>query len=119
MGEIILVVDDEQDMLDVVEDTLVFKGYVVHRARDGQEAWEMLKSESPSMILSDFQMPRLNGSQLFERLKRSSNNNDTPFIFMSSTPELITSVGSFDVLRKPFHLDTLIRKVEGAIASRA
>jgi DNA-binding response OmpR family regulator len=118
MGETIFVVDDDPDMLEVIEEALVFKQYVVHRARDGQQAWEMLGNESPSIILADFQMPNLNGSELFDRVRGSHNNYATPFVFMSSTPELITSTGSYTVLRKPFNLDTLIQKVEWAITSQ-
>lgn len=118
MPETILVVDDEPDMLNVIEEALSFKSYVVHRAQDGDEAWEMLGSEIPTLILSDVQMPKLNGCKLFDLVRGSERNEETPFIFMSSTPELITSVGSYTVLRKPFQFDTLIQKVESAIANR-
>lgn len=117
MSETIFVVDDESDMLDVIEEALVFKKYVVHRASDGQQAWEMLSRERPSIILSDLHMPKIDGCELFDLVRSSSNNDTTPFIFMSSRPELINSVGSYGVLRKPFNLDTLIQKVEWSIAT--
>lgn len=116
MGETILVVDDELDMLNAIEEALSFKHYVVHRARDGEQAWKMLGGKIPSLILSDFHMPKLNGCKLFDLVRGSAKNAKTPFIFMSSTPELITSIGSYTVLRKPFQFDALIRKVESAIA---
>jgi CheY-like chemotaxis protein len=118
MGETILIVDDEPDMLDSIEDALTLSRYVVTRARDGQQAWEILGTESPTIILSDFQMPRLNGAKLFDLVRGSNRNRKIPFIFMSATPELITSVGSYTVLRKPFVFETLIQKVEFSIASR-
>jgi two-component system, NtrC family, response regulator GlrR len=116
MGETILVVDDELDMLNAIEDALSFKSYVVHRARDGEQAWEMFSNKKPAMILSDLRMPKMDGCRLFDLIRGSERNANTPFIFMSSTPELITSVGLYTVLRKPFQFDTLIRKVESAIA---
>jgi DNA-binding response OmpR family regulator len=119
MGETILIVDDEPDMLDSIEEALVLNRYVVRRAKDGQQAWEMLETENPAIILSDFRMPRLNGAKLFDLVRASRKNKNTPFIFMSATPELITSVGSYSILRKPFVFDTLIREVESSIASRS
>lgn len=117
MGETILIVDDEPDLLDVIEEALIFGGYEVTRAKDGRQAWEILSTETPALILSDYLMPGLNGCELLDLVRDSKRNKDTPFIFMSSTPELIRSIGSYSVLRKPFQFDTLILKVENSIAS--
>lgn len=117
MNETILIVDDEIDMLDVIEESLVFSGYAVIRARDGQEAWQLLETETPDIILSDYFMPRLNGSELFALVRSSIKNKKTPFIFMSGTPELISSTGPYQLLRKPFQFDTLIHKIEESISS--
>jgi CheY-like chemotaxis protein len=115
MRESILIVDDDPDMLDVIEEALVFGGYEVKRAQDGQQAWEILETESTSIILSDYLMPRLNGCELFELVRGSVKNKDTPFVFMSSTPDIICSTGSYTVLRKPFQFDTLILKIKNSI----
>lgn len=108
MKKSILIVDDDSDLLDVIEQSLIFVGYEVTRANDGQLAWEMLANENPSIILSDYTMPRMNGCQLFDLVRDSEKDKNTPFIFMSSTPELIRSAGIYTMLRKPFQFETLI-----------
>lgn len=116
MNKSILIVDDEPDFLDVIEVALVMGGYHVTRAKDGRQAWEILDHETPGIILSDYSMPRMNGCELFELVRGSSQGKDMPFIFMSATPELISSVGTYSVLRKPFQFDALMAKV-GAMCS--
>lgn len=112
MNKSILIVDDESDFLDVIEVALVLGGYEVTRAKDGLQAWEILGSEKPGIILSDYSMPRMNGCELFDLVRNSGQNKDTPFIFMSSTPERINSKGTYSVLRKPFQFDALMTKVD-------
>lgn len=108
----ILVVDDEPDLLDTIEEALVVAGYEVIRAKDGRQAWEVLSNSSPSVILSDYRMPRMNGCELFELVRNSLKNRNMPFIFMSSNPERITSIGNYVVLRKPFQFDTLLSHIK-------
>ncbi|WP_265210946.1 response regulator [Herbaspirillum lusitanum] len=116
MNKSILIVDDEPDFLDVIEVALLMGGYRVARAKDGKQAWEMLDSETPGIILSDYSMPRMNGCELFDLVRSSSRGRNMPFIFMSATPELISSVGSYSVLRKPFQFDALMAKVDSMCA---
>jgi CheY-like chemotaxis protein len=112
MNKSILIVDDEPDFLDVIEVALVMGGYQVTRAKDGKQAWEILDTETPGIILSDYSMPRMNGCELFDLVRNSGRGKDMPFIFMSATPELINSVGTYSVLRKPFQFDALMAKVD-------
>lgn len=116
MSKSILIVDDEPDLLDVIEVALNLGGYEVTRAKDGRQAWEMLHVETPSLILSDYWMPRMNGSELFDLVRNFDQSRNTPFIFMSSTPELIRSIGKYSILRKPFQFDTLMSKVDALAA---
>jgi len=116
MNKRILIVDDESDFLDVIEVALVLGGYEVTRAKDGRQAWEILSTETPGIILSDYSMPRMNGCELFDLVRNSEQIKNTPFIFMSSTPELISSVGIYSILRKPFQFDVLMAKV-GSMSS--
>jgi CheY-like chemotaxis protein len=111
MSKSILIVDDESDLLDVIEEALHFGGYEVSRAKNGLIAWELLKVSTPDIILCDYSMPKMNGCELFDLVRGSDASRDIPFIFMSSTPEMIDSIGTYDVLRKPFQFDGLIGKV--------
>jgi len=112
MNKSILIVDDEPDFLDVIEVALILGGYQVMRANDGKHAWEILENQTPSIILSDHSMPRMNGCELFDLVRNSSQGKNVPFLFMSAMPERISSVGTYSVLRKPFQFDVLMAKID-------
>jgi DNA-binding NtrC family response regulator len=66
MAHHILLVDDEQDVLTVLEDLFTSRGYRVTTASDGTEALEILGTDRPDLILSDFRMNQMDGLTLFK-----------------------------------------------------
>lgn len=66
----ILVVDDEEMMRNLLEKILSKEGYRVETATDGEDALEKLRTSTYDMMISDIQMPRLNGFELLQRVKK-------------------------------------------------
>jgi len=120
MGNKILIVDDEPDLLTDIGTILEIKGYEVIMAPDGQTGIDKAISELPDLILCDIMMPRVDG---YEVLKQVSDHNETstiPFLFMSakSTREDIRegmNLGADDYISKPFDLDELLEAVSTRI----
>ena len=106
----ILVVEDVQNILELLEVTLRFKGYPVVTARNGQEAIDFVEKEHPALIITDIMMPRLDGFALAQKLRTHPKTSQIPLIFLSATyvtPEDKTfakSLGAVRFLEKP--LDT-------------
>ena len=69
MSKRILVADDEAHILHVVSMKLRNAGYEVVTAADGEEALELCKSECPDLLITDFQMPYMDGLQLCMALR--------------------------------------------------
>ena len=69
MAKRILLCDDEMHILRAAEFKFKRAGYDVVCASDGQEGWEQVLALRPDIIVTDCQMPRLNGLQLAERIK--------------------------------------------------
>lgn len=111
MKKNILIVDDTPDLLDVLEQALIFAGFDVTRAKDGKEAWELFQTRPLDIILSDYLMPNMDGRQLFDLVRQSKKGMNTPFIFMSSKSDLLQAAGIYEVLQKPFHFEALISKL--------
>ncbi|MGA1197286.1 MAG: response regulator, partial [Candidatus Latescibacterota bacterium] len=65
----IMLVDDERDVLLVLEDLFTSRGYRVTTASDGTEALEMLKTQSPDLILSDYRMNIMDGITFFKETR--------------------------------------------------
>jgi len=81
----ILVVDDARLMRALVSDLLYQAGFKVFTAADGQEAWEILQQEKIDLMVTDVNMPRLDGLTLTLRIRASQHLSQLPIILMSAT----------------------------------
>jgi CheY-like chemotaxis protein len=79
----ILIVDDNSDYLFLLETILTLEGYAVLAAADGVVALEILKREVVHMIISDIQMPAMDGVALHKHVRSLPAHARTPFIFIS------------------------------------
>jgi two-component system sensor histidine kinase and response regulator WspE len=80
----ILVVDDSITVREVEREMLLSKGYTVEVAIDGQEAWHTLRTGGPfDLVITDIDMPRMNGFELVTMIKDDPANADMPVIIVS------------------------------------
>lgn len=113
--KLVLMVEDEYGNAEVIQLLLEAAGYRVASASNGKAALELLAGEKPSLILSDFMMPTMNGAELGEAVRRSDALADIPFIFMSGTSEQVVrqSFRDYDgFIAKPFQIDALLSMIE-------
>jgi DNA-binding response OmpR family regulator len=116
----ILVVDDQPDLLDQVELTLVSAGYHVWTARDGTQALQVLEAQPVDLILADISMPRMNGYQLYERVTENPHWVAIPFLFLTartldSDVRYGKALGVDDYLTKPIEPEDLLAAVQGKL----
>jgi adenylate cyclase len=114
----ILVVDDNEINRDLLSRYLARLGHTVQPAPDGRKALEMIDSGAFDLVLLDIMMPELNGYQVLQHLKDSSNWRDLPVIMISALDEMDSVVrcielGAADYLSKPFN-PVLLRARVGA-----
>lgn len=109
----ILIVDDEPEIIELIEFFLKDEGYKVFAANNGVAARDILASEEIGLIISDIRMPKENGIQLLQHIKR--NNATIPFIFMSAftnmTDKDAVNLGAQGFILKPWDEDDLIQTV--------
>lgn len=102
----ILVVDDDSMMRRFLFHALTQAGYEVNTASNGVEAISMLKQEKYHLIITDYMMPQLNGTQLIEWIRL--RDSLIPVILMSGSREDINfNSESMAFLKKPFDLSEL------------
>lgn len=116
----ILVVDDQPEILDNVTMILEAHSYAVLTACDGQDALELIQTQPVDLILADIAMPRLNGYQLYERVRQNPEWIAIPFMFltartMDSDIRFGKELGIDDYLTKPIQPEDLIAAVQGRI----
>lgn len=113
----VLVVDDDDDVLKVHARALARHGCAVESAGSGASALELIGRERFDVILSDIDMPGMNGIELLERIR--GHDLDVPIVFVTGTPSIDTAAqaveyGALRYLTKPVPIDTLIKVVDDA-----
>lgn len=116
----ILVVEDQLSMQRNMRISLEMSGYGVLTAADGVEALTTLEREPVDLVLADIAMPRMNGYQLYERLRENPRWTLLPFVFISaraldSDVRYGKALGADDYLVKPFELEDLLAVVTGRL----
>jgi len=108
---LVLVVDDELGILSLLEDILTDEGHQVVVAVNGRQALERVAAERPSLVLTDYMMPVMDGAALIQSLSAKPELAGVPIILMSSLPETAVAErtsGYAAFVRKPFKIFDLI-----------
>ncbi len=118
----ILVADDDDSILRVVTMMLSTKGIRVITADDGEQALERATKQLPDAILLDIRMPKLNGFEVFEKLRANPLTAHIPVAFFTADKDFTDfrkaqEMGSLIYISKPFKPNTLIDSVTMLLAS--
>lgn len=114
----ILVCDDDKDIVEAIEIYLTQEGYRILKAYDGQEALDILNSETVDLLIIDVMMPRLDGIRATVRIRES---NPLPIIILSAKSEdtdrmmMGLNIGADDYITKPFNPLVLIARVKSQL----
>ncbi len=115
--DLILIVNDAPDQLALASIVLRQAGYPVETARDGQEGLERARQLSPALVVSDVNMPRLDGIELCRALRADVRLRRTPVLLVSALRRDTESVvagleaGAEDYLEAPYEPPRLVAKV--------
>lgn len=115
----VLIAEDDGDALDLLDNALRFFGYDVTTARDGIEALEAIRSGQFQLVVSDWEMPGLNGIELCREIRRRVSSSYTYFILLTArkgTPSLVEGLraGADEFLSKPVDPDELALRLSVA-----
>ncbi len=113
----ILICDDDPAILRVLQVNLEVEGYETLLAHHGEEALKIARAEHPDLVILDIMMPRMDGYETCEAIKKDPLTKDIPVVFLSakaqdSDIEKGKTYDVVDYLTKPFDPDTLIEVVQ-------
>ena len=117
----VLIVDDDPSALSALRQLLESANYVVESAEDGVAATKIAEERPPDVVVTDLDMPNMNGMQLLEKLR--VQDSELPVIVATSMHDTASAVaamraGAEDYLTKPLDFDALIVAVERALEGR-
>jgi DNA-binding response OmpR family regulator len=116
----ILFVDDEEQIRRLLSSFLTRRGYLVKTAVDGQEALNLLEAETPDLVITDVNMPNVDGAELTRRLRAHPKLSSMPIIMLSAkvqTDEILAGYaeGADEYVPKPIEMRILAAKVESLL----
>lgn len=112
----ILVVDDDPDILTLVRIKLESSGHDVLTAPDGEAGLACAAEHLPDLVVADWTMPRLNGTEMLARMRADRAMARIPFILLTARAQQVDEPGIDGFLAKPFGLADLMAGVDAALA---
>ena len=121
---LILVADDESHIVHVVTLKLRNAGYRVISAQDGQEALDLAFEHRPALVITDYQMPRVTGLELCQRLKADERTRRTPALMLTARgfslgEEVLAATNITSVMSKPFSPREVLGHVQKLLSEQA
>ncbi len=114
----ILVIDDEQGIRDFLTYELASEGYVIVTANNGEEGVEKIKNEKFNLVISDIKMPKMDGMQALEMIKKIDPGIEVIMATGFGTVETAVASmkkGAYDFIQKPFNLEEIKSLIEKAL----
>ena len=110
----VLAVDDSRTMRDMINLALASEGFEVHLAEDGEHGLEVLDDLDPDVIITDINMPRLDGFGFIDAIRLRDDTRTTPILVLTteSSAELKSrarTAGATGWIVKPFAQDKLVK----------
>ncbi len=113
----VLIVDDDRKLLDILKTYFLKEHFIVYTAVDGLDALSAVKEHSPSVIILDLMLPKLDGYEVCRRIRQ---NNNVPIIMLTArddeTDRLVgLGIGADDYVTKPFSMRELVARVRALL----
>lgn len=120
MSKTVMIVDDAVSIRGLASMTLENSGYQVIEAHDGKDALDKISGQGVNMVITDLNMPNMNGLELIRRLKNDSRYKFIPVVVLTkeSEPELKRQAqmsGAKAWIPKPFKPNTILNVVRKVI----
>ena len=114
----ILVAEDEPAMAMGLRDNLQFEGFEVIEASDGEQAWNLVNSDRPDLILLDVMMPKMDGLEVCTRVREAGFT--TPILMLTAKSQELDIIrgleaGADDYVVKPFAIRELLARIRAAL----
>ncbi|PWK79772.1 two-component system alkaline phosphatase synthesis response regulator PhoP [Mucilaginibacter oryzae] len=114
----VLVLDDNQDILDIVHETLTYEQFEVKSTSNSAEVLPLIESFEPDLVILDYRVAGTNGGEICRTIKVHPRFGNTPVIIFSAyvnNDDELVSYGCDAIINKPFDLTELVGKVNNLL----
>ena len=123
MQKTIIIVDDEPHVIRILRMALEKENYRVFTAYNGESALEILEEYSPDILITDIDMPRMNGKELIHQIDEKFPNRNFLIIILTSRAERdhrvwASEIPNLEFLEKPISVNNLKQILENYLIAR-
>lgn len=120
VGQKILVIEDEEDILEVITYNLAKEGYLVEGATSGEDGLKAARNNPPNLIILDLMLPGIDGFDVCKTLRHDSSTQQIPIVMLTAKGEeadivIGLELGSDDYITKPFSPMVLIARIRALL----
>ena len=121
----IVYIEDDEELIDLVNIILARHGYSVLGATDGRQGLDLIRHESPDLVLLDLMIPDMDGWEIYQRMKANEATRDIPVIVITAKAHSIDKVLGLtiakveDYISKPFSPKDLLESIEKVLSQSA
>ena len=120
MKQKILLVEDDKDIQEIIEYNFTSEGYEVITCSDGEDAVDLIRHETPDLVILDWMLPNLSGSEILRQVRSSKKIRKIPIIMLTARTEEIDKLKAFDTgaddyITKPFSNAELIARTKALL----
>lgn len=115
----ILVLDDNQDILDIVHETLAYENFEVKSITKSEDVMPGIETFNPDLVILDYRVSGANGGEICRTIKGDQRFSSIPVIIFSAyinTESELFAYGCDAIINKPFDLNELVEKVSALVA---
>lgn len=118
----VLIVEDNDELRNFIANKIGGE-FITFVSEDGEKAWQLISVQSPDLIISDVMMPKMNGFELCELVKKTYETSHIPLILLTALTDKAKQLhglglGADDYLTKPFDMNLLVQKIRSIIRNR-
>ena len=120
MGPKITIIDDEKGLVNTIKSLLEERGFSVSSAYDAMKGLEVIKRETPDVVVLDIMMPKKDGRDLLKELKEDDATKDIPVIMLTAKDEQFDrdnalAMGAYEYMTKPYDSYALLRQIKNVL----
>jgi len=117
MNELILIIEDNESIVKVLQRGLMYEGYKVESALDGEKGLKLAKQNRPDLVILDLMLPGIDGVEVCKQLRSDSN---LPILMLTAKDAIQDRVlgldaGADDYMVKPFELEEVLARVRALL----
>ncbi len=120
MSKRLLIIDNDAEVLNVMQEALVYEGFEVKIQEEPHDIFKVIEDYQPDLIMIDYILNGINGGETCHEIKINPATGHIPVVIVSAYSKVILSLGNYRsdaFLAKPFGLDELVQMVNKLLTS--